>query len=270
MLALMLKTGRKAEEDKIRKYFSDVFSAEESGEEFPVNLEYVWPIGYGAKEAAVKALKKKFHEGIDYQALVQTYDLPGLAAGMTRRVEYHLTVSCMEYFAVRSNREVFDVYRQCRQAIGKIVRGALPDFSNPAIAARAWADEFEAKNKAIAEKVNIEQKLIEAKPKVDFYDAVAMIADTQDMKTVSNSLGWGRTRFMKQLRDDEILTKRNLPYQQYLEMGWFAVHNNPILRDNHPGFIAAQTTITGRGFIALTERYKGKMPPTVKKRVYVD
>lgn len=43
----------------------------------------------------------------------------------------------------------------------------LPDFTNPIEAARAWADQYEAKEIA-------QQALIEAKPKIDYFERVSL------------------------------------------------------------------------------------------------
>ena len=56
---------------KLRAYFERVIAAEQSGEEFAVSLADVWRIGYASRDAAVKALKKGFVEGVDYQLSVQ-------------------------------------------------------------------------------------------------------------------------------------------------------------------------------------------------------
>lgn len=48
----------------------------------------------------------------------------------------------------------------------------LPDFTNPAIAAEAWASEYRAKEQALLDKAEAEHKLVLAAPKVNHYDTV--------------------------------------------------------------------------------------------------
>ena len=57
--------------DKLRAYFERVITAEQSGQEFAVSLDDVWRIGYAAKAGTVKALRKKFVKGVDYQSFIQ-------------------------------------------------------------------------------------------------------------------------------------------------------------------------------------------------------
>lgn len=57
-----------AQPDSLRGYFSKIFEADDSGEEFPVNLERVWRAGYSRKDAAARALQAKFEEGVAYHS----------------------------------------------------------------------------------------------------------------------------------------------------------------------------------------------------------
>ena len=108
---LLLADGGTALSAKLHTYFTTVFQAEDSGEEFPVELDHVWRIGYATKGGAVKALRKNFVKDLDYQSFIQ---INKREVGATSVEVYHLSVSCLEYLSVRSNREVFKRYRACR------------------------------------------------------------------------------------------------------------------------------------------------------------
>lgn len=62
----------------IKVYFEEVFKLSRDSEEFPVNLDDVWPLVFGRKEEAVRALKndKLFIENIDYQVLRKNAENP--------------------------------------------------------------------------------------------------------------------------------------------------------------------------------------------------
>lgn len=96
-------------------------------EEFPVNLDDVWPLVYSRKDKAVRALQSNdlFLQNVDYQVLPQNGEnsilLPqngeqdGKRAkqwGGNAQVTYMLSVSCLEFFIARKVRPVFEVYRQ--------------------------------------------------------------------------------------------------------------------------------------------------------------
>lgn len=75
-----------------------------------------------------------------------------------------------------------------------------------------------------AEQIEQQQKqLTEAKPKVEFYEAVTGSSDTVDMATVAKvlNMGMGRNKLFELLRNKGILTERNQPYQKYVDYGWF-------------------------------------------------
>ena len=93
----------------------------------------------------------------------------------------------------------------------------MPNFNNPAEAARAWAKEYEEKQKALAQ-------VTEMKPKAEFYDDVTGSTDTIDIGSVAKVLNipnMGRNKLFSFLREKKILNKRNEPYQEYVDKGYF-------------------------------------------------
>lgn len=70
----------------------------------------------------------------------------------------------------------------------------------------------------------LETKIEEMQPKADFYDDVADSTNTCDMQTVAKTLnfkGVGRNTLFEILRDNKILQYDNIPYQKYVDRGWF-------------------------------------------------
>lgn len=92
--------------EEIKKYFNAVLRLAKASEEFPVNLDEVWPLVYERKDSAVDSLKRDFIQGVDYQVFRQNPE-------KGRPIElYYLTVGCMEFFIARKVRTVFEVYRK--------------------------------------------------------------------------------------------------------------------------------------------------------------
>ena len=116
---------KESSEKEIKAYFSAVLKLTESQNEFPVNLDEVWPLVYGRKEEAVRTLtsSKQFIEGIDYQVLRRNAE--NLKGGRPTD-DYYLTVPCMEFFIARKVRPVFEVYRQVFHTTAKNVAAAVP------------------------------------------------------------------------------------------------------------------------------------------------
>ncbi len=93
----------------------------------------------------------------------------------------------------------------------------MPNFSNPAEAARAWADQYE-------QRLKLEAKAREYAPKVEFFESVAESKDAVEMKAVSSTLNYvavGRNKLFAILREQKVLQSNNIPYQKYIDAGYF-------------------------------------------------
>ena len=68
---MILQLTKQSTDQEIKAYFEEVLRMSRDSEEFPVNLDDVWPLVFGRKEEAVRALKndRLFVENIDYQVL---------------------------------------------------------------------------------------------------------------------------------------------------------------------------------------------------------
>ena len=98
--------------NQIKQYFTKVLELKQKGEDFPVNLEQVWPLVYSEKRKALDVLKKNFIEGDDFNLhqMGEVVKINKLKNGV--KIDAKLSVSCMEYFIARKVRPVFEVYRQ--------------------------------------------------------------------------------------------------------------------------------------------------------------
>lgn len=104
--------------EEIKRYFKTILELSKLDVPYPVNLDYVWMLAYSEKGKATRALKENFIESIDYQVLAQNGKNP---KGGRPSIEYHLSVSCLEYFIARKVRPVFDVYREVFHKVNEIV-----------------------------------------------------------------------------------------------------------------------------------------------------
>ena len=64
----MLQLRKESSQEELKDYFAGVMTLARSSEQFPVNLDDVWPLVYTTKGHAVDALKKSemFFEGEDF------------------------------------------------------------------------------------------------------------------------------------------------------------------------------------------------------------
>ena len=127
---------------------------------------------------------------------------------------------------------------------------ALPNFSNPAEAARAWADEFEKRKQAEA--------LNEAnRPKVIFAEAVSASKTSILVGELAkilrgNGIPIGQRRFFQWLRENGYLIKRkgtdyNMPTQKSMELGLFEIKEGSYVNGDGVNVITKTPKITGKG-----------------------
>ena len=127
----------------------------------------------------------------------------------------------------------------------------LPDFSNPAEMARAWADEFERRKKA-------EQAIEEQKPKVLFADSVSVADDAILIGALAklikqNGVDIGQNRLFQKLRDMGYLIKsgqdKNMPTQKAMNMKLFRVKERTVGNPDGSVRTTRTTLVTGKGQI---------------------
>lgn len=95
----------------------------------------------------------------------------------------------------------------------------LPDFSNPAAAARAWAEQFELQQQA-------NQALIEAAPKIAFVERYVESTGLKGFRQTAKLLKANESRFREFLLDKKIMYRMGgewQAYQPHIDAGRFEV-----------------------------------------------
>lgn len=105
-------------------------------------------------------------------------------------------------------------FREAREEIARLQQSpALPDFTNPAIAARAWAEQYE-KNQTL-----IEQSKRDA-PKVKWCDRVIAANEHMTITQAAKTLGYPPRKFKDYLRQiGFIYTNADTPMQEQIKTG---------------------------------------------------
>lgn len=115
------------------------------------------------------------------------------------------------------------------------------------------------KNERQARKL-AEEKIEQQKPLVDFANKVSDSSNLIDMGKMAKLLkdehiNIGRNRLFEWLREKEILMKNNMPYQRYIDSGYFQVKES--VYETPYGTKTQQTTlVTGKGQIYITEKLR--------------
>lgn len=83
---------------------------------------------------------------------------------------------------------------------------------------------LDTKKKLLEENKKQKEQIAIMKPKEEFYDTVTGSPDTIDMRQVATTLnikGVGRNKMFDILRIKGILDRKNIPYQNYVDRGYF-------------------------------------------------
>lgn len=84
------------------------------------------------------------------------------------------------------------------------------------------------------------------RPKAEMHDRFMTSDTAQTVAVVAKTLGTGRDRLFRFLRERQVLMGNNVPYQQYLERGYFKVIEKVINMGNGE-VIKPQTLVTAKG-----------------------
>ena len=130
---------------------------------------------------------------------------------------------------------------------------SLIDFANPAQIARAFADQWEQRERA-------ENSLKEALPKIEHYDAVMESSDCLSMEQAAKVLafrGIGRNSLFQFLRDQRIMRSGNkevryLPYEQHSHL--FNVIQQPFTKPNGEQGVRPKPLIRQKGVEYIRQR----------------
>ena len=115
-------------------------------------------------------------------------------------------------------------------------------------------------NQVILNAINILSKRLEvAQPKLQYADAVMAsekLLSIHDTAKELNQPGFGEYNLYKFLRNEAILMSNNIPYQQYIEQGYFKVITKPFTKPNGKREISHQTYTTPKGRVWILKKIK--------------
>lgn len=125
---------------------------------------------------------------------------------------------------------------------------------------KAWntPEQVMARALKLADKTidNLKQQVLEMKPKADFFDAVADSKTAISMNEVAKVLnikGYGRNNLFEFLRQEGILDRFNVPYQRYVDNGWFRVIEQHYQKNGEP-VVTTKTLVYQKGVEAIRKR----------------
>jgi phage antirepressor YoqD-like protein len=155
--------------------------------------------------------------------------------GTVQRQIYHFPKreSCLlaMSYSYELQAQVFDRMTAMEEALKQPV-ALLPDFADPAAAARAWAEQFEAKQLA-------QQQVAELAPKAEALDTIADTSNTYCLRDCAKTIGIRESDLIKLLIDKKWIYRdadRKLqPHAQYVLNKVFTNRTSPVIVNRNDG-----------------------------------
>lgn len=192
---------------------------------------------------------KDFTDGVDFTSVGITTVVNN---GATRELQdYAISIDMAKAICLMSRTEKGKEYRNYLIKLEKA-------WNSPeAIMARA----LQMSNKILLDcqkKVSLlEDKIKQDAPKVEFFDTVASSGEAKTMMEVSKLVGIGRTKLFDRLRKEGILNSNNLPYQEYMNRGYFKVVEKPYIDGYGETRISLVTLVYQKGLDFIVNKVLG-------------
>ena len=163
--------------------------------------------------------------------------------------------------AMKFKIDYIGAFNKLEEQISRTSITTLPDFSNPAEAARAWAEQFELKeleakraDEAEAQVLELSAEIEQMQPKVSYYDTILASKATVTTTQIAQDYGMTAVKLNKILEDLRVQHKVNgqwILYAPYITQGY--VHSKPvnITRSNGDADIKYNTEWTQKGRLFL-------------------
>lgn len=199
--------------------------------------------------------KYDFVQGIDF---IKFNNFIEQVSGTKARIDYTLSINMAKELSMvernKKGKQARLYFIECERIVKE---NKLPDFTNPVIAARAWADAEEGRLKGL-EEIEKKRKIIEyQKPKVQFANAVNKSKTTILIGELAkllkqNGYDIGQNRLFKQLRNQGFLIKRkgsdfNMPTQKSMNLKLFKIKEKTVIQKNGSIRLTKTTKVTGKG-----------------------
>ncbi len=152
--------------------------------------------------------------------LVKVYDINGLGIRVETNMNY-INESNLYRCLLRSDK------KEAIRLQDWITKEVLPSIRKEGAYGLTDRDIVRKAMNILNDKVEfLEKKVEQAQPKVDFYDQVTgsdeVLVNMEQVAKIPN-MGVGRNTLFQILRNNNILMNDNIPYQKFIERGYFRV-----------------------------------------------
>lgn len=178
-----------------------------------------------------------FNENLDYRLVTQKRETKNPKNPVTTYMDHEITLDMAKEISMLQRNEKG---KQARQYFIEVEK----QWNSPE---RVIARGLIESQKIIE---NLNRQVIEMKPKVGFFDQVASSKSAIQMSEVAKVLdypGYGRNRLFEILRSKKVLMANNIPYQKYVDCGYFRVIEQKYTKPNGEVAINIKTLVYQKG-----------------------
>lgn len=194
-----------------------------------------------------------FVEGTDYVKIPEKSSSPKKGSRQIQeRIDYFFTIPAGKEISMMSNtprgKEARLYFIECERVAKEATSFALPDFTNPAIAAREWAKQYELRQA-------LEHKVKQDAPKVDFAEAVSASDAEHTITEASKTLGIRPKKFFDWLRANGFIYKQSTQAMQIaINKGLMVTRFHSFTHSNGEKDQKTHAHVTGKGIFYFYRR----------------
>lgn len=158
------------------------------------------------------------------------------------RLPFRETMILVSGYSVELRSRVVDRWLELERSGGRPVH-TLPDFANPAAAARAWAEQYE--------------RALALEPMAQVAQKIATAAGLRTLSEIGKINGIGPRKIFELLEVRGILFRSRgdwVPYQDYIDSGYFVVRERTYDDSEGQPHLRKQVYVTGKGETWLAKR----------------
>lgn len=162
----------------------------------------------------------KFVENVDFVSFTKKVKKP---TGGRPAIEIHATIEMAKQLCMIERtdrgREARLYFLECEKIAQEKKYLSLPNFLDPAEAARAWAIEFEQRQAAESRALQLTHQIEANKPKIELAETFLDTSDCYRIRVAAKAIGYKAKHLFAWMRAKGMINKNNEAYAKYVQSG---------------------------------------------------
>lgn len=179
---------------------------------------------------------------------------------LTENGLYEVLMQSRKPIAKEFKKEIKKILKQIRLTGGTVVQGREEEFIEKYFPSFTEETKLAMTKDLYHQNQQFKQIIEEQKPMVEFANRVSDTTDLIDMGRMAKLLNdehipIGRNKLFEYLRNKKILMSNNVPYQKYVDNGYFKIKEK-VTTTAYGEKTYTTTYVTGKGQIYITEKLR--------------